>query len=266
MNLILFLATGVFALGAAARSCPVQHSQEPKGHEWHKPHPKDPNFSQYLPYPSRSSLTSPNYLITYLPCPPGRSPCPGLNVLANHGFLPRSGRDISLPTLRDAVSAAYNYEPTAFDQPFRDAIAFNLSTTRTPDSTFHLADLALHDAVEFDGSLSRSDFHLGDNLNFDPKVWGGVARNLGLDDESKREFVSVEVAAKARAARVKEAMRLNDRFNASAAQMAGSPGTTALWLVTLWDDEKGAAPKRWVKAFFGEFVPGTWSVMEMDQC
>jgi hypothetical protein len=28
-----------------------------------------------------------------------RSPCPGLNSLANHGFLPRSGKNISIPVL-----------------------------------------------------------------------------------------------------------------------------------------------------------------------
>ena len=55
----------------------------------------------------------------------GRSPCPGLNALANHGYLPRSGKSIDLPTLRSAVAAAYNYEPTAFDMPFNQAIALN---------------------------------------------------------------------------------------------------------------------------------------------
>ncbi|KAJ7350928.1 Chloroperoxidase [Mycena albidolilacea] len=28
-----------------------------------------------------------------------RSPCPGLNTLANHGYLPRSGKNISVPSL-----------------------------------------------------------------------------------------------------------------------------------------------------------------------
>ncbi len=66
--------------------------------------------------------------------------------------------------------------------------------------------------------------------------------------------MTVEVAAKARAARVKDAMAANKGFNASANQMQGSPGTTALYLTTLWDAEKDGAPKKWVRAFFGKLV------------
>lgn len=49
-------------------------------------------------------------------------------------------------------------------------------------------------------------------------------------------------------------MKANPGFNASKAQMDGSPGTTALYLTTLWDDEADGAPKAWVKAFFGRSV------------
>lgn len=184
-----------------------------------------------------------------------RSPCPGLNALANHGYLPRSGRDISLDTLRTAVAAAYHYVPTSFDTAFNDALSFNLSTTGNA-STFHLADLALHDAIEFDGSLSRNDLLVsGDNLHFDPAVWATVARELHLYDTGparEDRYVSVETAARARAVRVKEAKEANRAFNASSNQVSGSPGTTALYLVTLWDEEAGAAPKQWVRAFFGK--------------
>ena len=85
-------------------------------------------------------------------------------------------------------------------------------------------------------------------------MWGSVARSLGLYDNGGEGLVTVEVAAKARAARVKDAMAANKGFNASENQMNGSLGTTALYLTTLWDAEKDGAPKKWVRAFFGEFV------------
>ncbi len=85
-------------------------------------------------------------------------------------------------------------------------------------------------------------------------MWGPVARRLGLYDNGGNGVVTVEAAAKARAARVKDAMAANKGFNASANQVQGSPGTTALYLTTLWDAEKEGAPKKWVRAFFGEFV------------
>ncbi|UKZ79853.1 hypothetical protein TrVFT333_007616 [Trichoderma virens FT-333] len=199
----------------------------------------------------------PNYHVKgheWLPAGPrdSRSPCPGLNVLANHGWLPRSGKNIDLPTLQAAVSGAYNYAPDTFDGAFKQAQACNLTTTGN-SSTFNLADLAKHDCIEFDGSLSRNDFYLGDDLHFDPRIWATTAKRLGLDHVSHgplSKYVTVEQAAKARAARVADAMKANRKFNASENEMLGSPGTTALYLVTLWDDAVGAAPKEWIKSFF----------------
>jgi hypothetical protein len=186
--------------------------------------------------------------------------------MANHGWLPRSGRDIDLASLQHAVVGAFNYAPHAFDGAFQAAIDFNLSTTGNP-STIHLADLAKHDAIEFDGSLSRNDYALGDNLHFDPAIWHTVAQYLGLyrTGPSKADkYVTVETAARARAQRVRDAMRANPHFNASTNEMFGSPGTTALYLTTLWDDKADAAPKAWIRAFFGMCVcfaslcPSSW--------
>ena len=175
--------------------------------------------------------------------------------MANHGYLPRSGKDIDLAMVQRAVAGAYNYAPTTFDSAFEQAVAANLTTTGNP-STFHLADLAKHDAVEFDGSLSRNDFFFGDNLHYNPAIFAAVAKRLRLHETGPSEmddYVTVEMAAKARAARVKDAKKVNPTFNASENALMGSPGTTALYLVTMWDDKVGAAPKAWVSSFFGRF-------------
>ncbi|KAF7360782.1 HEME-HALOPEROXIDASE domain-containing protein [Mycena venus] len=37
-----------------------------------------------------------------------RSPCPGLNTLANHGYLPRNGRNISIPMMLEAAIEGFN--------------------------------------------------------------------------------------------------------------------------------------------------------------
>lgn len=177
--------------------------------------------------------------------------------MANHGYLPRSGRNIDIDAVRSAVSAAYNYAPATFDSAFKQAADFNLTTTGNA-STFHLADLAKHDNVEFDGSLSRNDIFFGDNLHFDAKIWATTSARLKLNDlgpgKSDR-YVTVEAAAKAQAARIVDAKKANPTFNASANQMTGGQGTTALYLTTLWDDEAGAAPKSWIHTWFGTFSP-----------
>jgi hypothetical protein len=175
--------------------------------------------------------------------------------MANHGFLPRDGKNIDIDAVRSAVKAAYNWDSNVFDGAVNSALEFKLSTTGN-SSTFNLADLAKHDAIEFDGSLSRNDIFFGDNLHFNPLIWGSVAARLDLHKiprTEKDKYVTVEVAAKARAARVKEAMKINPHFNASSAEMTGSPGATGLYLATLWDDTANAAPKAWIASFFGEF-------------
>lgn len=173
--------------------------------------------------------------------------------MANHGFLSRSGRNIDLASFRSGVSGAYNYAPTVFDTFFQAAVDLNLTTTGNA-STFDLADLAAHDKIEFDGSLSRNDHFFGDDNSFDPLIWASVAVRLGLYDIQKSEkdkYVTVETAAKARAARVRDAKWANPIFNASANEVLGSPVTTALYLTTLWAKALDAAPKSWIRAFFG---------------
>ncbi|KAK1830941.1 Peroxidase, family 2-domain-containing protein [Podospora conica] len=226
MKIFILLIVGVanVALGGAK-----PRFREPRGHGWMAPGPND-----------------------------SRSPCPGLNVMANHGYLPRNSRDIDLNDIRNAVSGAYNYAPTAFDEAFQQAVEFKLTTTGNA-STIHLADLAKHDDIEFDGSLSRNDIFFGDNLHFDASIWAMTAARLRLYDigpGNSERYVTVEAAAKAQAARNADAKKVNPTFNASAAQMIGGPGTTALYLTTLWDDKAGAVPKSWIRVWFeSERIP-----------
>ncbi len=189
-------------------------------------------------------------------CTVGRSPCPGLNALANHGWLPRSGKNIDLAAIHAALVGPFNFAPTTFDDVVAAVNAFNITTTGN-SSTFNLVDLAAHDTVEFDGSLSRNDIYFGDNLHLDHAIWATMAERYGLYQTGKcpmDKYLTLETAAKARIARVEDAMRVNPTFNASVAEKNGSPGTTALFLTTLWDSAVGAAPKAWVRAFFGRIT------------
>lgn len=248
LNIIMkltFPTTILFASLAAA----APHNPEPSGHEY-RPEGRGDSQSPLPAAAPRNRKTNSVVL-------PGRSPCPGLNVLANHGWLPRSGKNISLADVRHATGHAFNYKPDVFDEAVGGVLAGKLSTTEMPDSTFNLDDLAsaaAHGIVEFDGSLSRNDVLVsGDALHFDRDVWGPVARDLGLGEGGKRGVVTVEAAAKARAAREVAARGANPDFEDSDLQSNGSPGTTGLYLTTLWDENKGGAPKAWVKAFFGEW-------------
>lgn len=69
--------------------------------EWRAPGAYD----RTSPYP-RSEDVSINTEI-------GRSPCPMVNSLANHGYLPRDGLNISLADLIVAFTDAVNLDPAA---------------------------------------------------------------------------------------------------------------------------------------------------------
>ncbi|GAB9474352.1 Chloroperoxidase [Globisporangium polare] len=83
-----------------------------------------------------------------------RSPCPGLNSLANHGYLPRNGQNISHAVLTDAIMSVYNLGP--------DLAAFLVSQVPDPIS---LDYLSTHNLIEHDASLVHADAHFGNPPN-----------------------------------------------------------------------------------------------------
>ncbi|KAE9038646.1 hypothetical protein PR003_g5583 [Phytophthora rubi] len=75
-----------------------------------------------------------------------RSPCPALNALANHGYLPRDGKNVSPLLLQAALVEVYNLDKSLAE--------FLVSTLAVK---FSLADLGEHNVVEHDASLVHDD-------------------------------------------------------------------------------------------------------------
>ena len=71
----------------------------------------------------------------------GRSPCPGVNALANHGYLPRNGLNISLEQFITGITEGFNFE-TNFTI-FAVAVYQNFTTTGF-NNTLNLNDLDHH--------------------------------------------------------------------------------------------------------------------------
>ncbi|KAI0744560.1 hypothetical protein C8Q76DRAFT_4837 [Earliella scabrosa] len=97
----------------------------------------------------------------YAPAGPNdsRSPCPALNALANHGYLPRDGRNITQAQLVSTLRDVYN-----ISCPFGTILAVGglaLCGRKKPGLTLarelDLHDLARHNAIEHDGSLVHAD-------------------------------------------------------------------------------------------------------------
>ncbi|OWZ05597.1 hypothetical protein PHMEG_00022284 [Phytophthora megakarya] len=79
-----------------------------------------------------------------------RSPCPALNSLANHGYIPRNGHNIGKGVLKAALMKVFN-------------MANDSATTQISQVTeiFSLDMLSKHNAPEHDASLVHTDAYFG---------------------------------------------------------------------------------------------------------
>ncbi|GLD96952.1 hypothetical protein PINS_up005635 [Pythium insidiosum] len=94
-----------------------------------------------------------------------RSPCPALNALANHGFLPRDGKNISRAVYKAALMKVYN---------IGEDVA-NTLTNALPEVS-SLALLGTHNFIEHDASLTHADASYGDDpAQLDDALWRDLA-------------------------------------------------------------------------------------------
>ncbi|KAK1997467.1 Cloroperoxidase [Colletotrichum falcatum] len=179
-----------------------------------------------------------------------RGPCPMLNSLANHGYLPRSGKEISMADLIDGLGTALHFNESLVRT--LGTPAFATSTTGNPN-TFNLNDTAKHDVIEHDGSISRADFAVtGDAKTFNETVWAETRGYLeaGASADGKVDYKTM---AAARSKRIATAKATNPQFNLTTSQVTISLGESAVILGTLGQSYSApAAPLEWIKAVFEE--------------
>ncbi|KAF7350845.1 hypothetical protein MSAN_01646500 [Mycena sanguinolenta] len=171
-----------------------------------------------------------------------RSPCPGLNTLANHGYLPRTGMNISITDILDAAVAGFNIGPDAIIQ----AAKFGLLSGNAP-TTLDLDALKLHNLVEHDASISRNDFALGDNLHFNETVFTTMANaNPGVD------FYNATSAGEVMQARLADSLARNVNVTNTDKEFQVRIRESAFYLSIFNNTLTGVAPKSWVQTFFRE--------------
>ncbi|RPD61709.1 Cloroperoxidase [Lentinus tigrinus ALCF2SS1-7] len=86
-----------------------------------------------------------------------RSPCPGLNAMANHGILPRNGKNIKFADLHTAIKNTYN-----ISAPFSHFLprgAAQLLDRDLAHDSFDLSDVSVHNMIEHDASFCRDEIY-----------------------------------------------------------------------------------------------------------
>ncbi|KAG6826658.1 hypothetical protein H0H92_014949 [Tricholoma furcatifolium] len=86
-----------------------------------------------------------------------RCSCPAINAMANHGILPRDGKNISFKEMSDRINSTYNFA-SSFCY-FVPNYAANMLNKNYNTDKFDLAELDLHNGIEHDASLVRRDVY-----------------------------------------------------------------------------------------------------------
>ncbi|KAJ7705606.1 Cloroperoxidase [Mycena rosella] len=171
-----------------------------------------------------------------------RSPCPGLNTLANHGYLPRNGRNISVPMIMDAALDGFNVGSDSIIQAAKFGLLSGNAFT-----TMDLDALQLHNLIEHDASISRGDFASGDNLHFNETLFSTLAdANPGVD------YYNATSAGQVQQERLAISLATNPNITNTLKEFLLRCRESALYLSVMGDPLTGVAPKKFVQIFFRE--------------
>ncbi|KAL4918438.1 Peroxidase, family 2-domain-containing protein [Aspergillus aurantiobrunneus] len=179
----------------------------------------------------------------WAPAGPGdfRGPCPMMNTLANHGFLPHDGRNLTRPVVVDALSTALNFNASLASLMFDMAIVANPE----PNATYFTLDhLNRHNVLEHDASLSRADAHDGSNHIFNSTIFA-----------QSRAFwtaptLTAEMIANSKIARQVVSRAFNPSYTFTQRTEQFSLGEMAAPIIAFGDMESGTVDREFVEYFF----------------
>ncbi|KAJ7035935.1 Chloroperoxidase [Mycena alexandri] len=123
-----------------------------------------------------------------------RSCCPALNAMANHGILPRDGRNIKFTDMNKAVRSTYNFAPTfcLFVPTFMAGLLKKNYKTDMCD----LAEINLHNGIEHDASLTRQDtkYDPGQDKPYLPFIHELLASATGKDKDGNLMLTAADLS------------------------------------------------------------------------
>ncbi|KAF1963004.1 Cloroperoxidase, partial [Byssothecium circinans] len=141
-----------------------------------------------------------------------RGPCPMLNTLANHEFLPHNGRAFTVDIIKTALKTALNINEDLGEHLHNQALATSPVANAT---TWGLDTLSRHNILEHDASLSRSDhFFTNDAVTFNATVFDQTRKWWPND------IIDVQQVADARLGRMIDSVKYNQKFTLS--ELAGA--------------------------------------------
>ncbi|RCI10023.1 hypothetical protein L249_8645 [Ophiocordyceps polyrhachis-furcata BCC 54312] len=182
-----------------------------------------------------------------------RSPCPGMNSLANHNFLPFDAQNVNLTSLVVATFQGLGLSP----ETSCIIVLGGLARADLPaDANFPLEAIGTPPwAIEHDASWSRLDTEEAkakklNNRDFNDEIWTLALKQMEACDKKDGE-VSIECLGRSKADIIKRAHRLPFGINYNPSAAAIGAVEAARTYLTLGNGEEGLELK-YVKAFFEE--------------
>ncbi|PHH87669.1 hypothetical protein CDD83_8549 [Cordyceps sp. RAO-2017] len=184
-----------------------------------------------------------------------RSACPGLNTLANEGFLPKSGHLITAAKITVACFRGFGLSP--------ETCAFIVLSGLRSASLSSASVFSLHDVdrstwqIQHTRSLSREDI-ISPPFPFAPpqstslfqqRPWNVALRAMHQCKQGRRELINADCFGRARAARIRDRGLPYDESAAT----HGAVETARIMLVL--GDENGAELKYIESVFVHERLP-----------
>ncbi len=158
-----------------------------------------------------------------------RSPCPALNTLANHGYIPRDGKLLTIKTLATAVSETYNLPL------WLSYLKVILAKAKLGlFSHFTLADLGAKDGPEHDASL----FHFDSFLGKDPTQVNAEAVEALVALSNDGVWITLEELGNYRRVRSHDSITKNPSFRCDSSMKKITFGEGSLLLNLLGRDGK----------------------------
>ncbi|RMZ32038.1 hypothetical protein D0859_03845 [Hortaea werneckii] len=173
-----------------------------------------------------------------------RGPCPMLNTLANHGFLPHDGKNLTQEVVTKGLGDGLNFAPALTQIMFKQALPANPDY---PNATaFNLDQLNRHNVLEHDASLSRLDAYNGNNHVFNQRVF----------DETKKYWtepiITAEHIANSKLARMLQSKATNPEYRFTNTTESLSIGEILAPFIA-FGDAKNATVRRDLTIYFFEF-------------
>ncbi|GLB36909.1 putative peroxidase, family 2 [Lyophyllum shimeji] len=209
-----------------------------------------------------------------------RGPCPGLNTLANHGFLPRNGV-ASFEDIVNAATHAFNMDydlasalaafgMLARGNAFIDKVSIGLPSDLVPPLPGQIdgplaRGLATHGRFEGDVSMTRQDAAIGDNRNFQPALYSqllDLVSQFGDDSTvtGPRSIVNMKVMQEFKFKRFTDSQAADKQLQYHVGRLLLSYGESAFTLNFFANGTDGTLSVPTMTSFFrDQTFPANWN-------